>query len=134
MDALSWAAIGAVVAVITLSLTFAKFWMALSSRITEAKLTADTAKSKVEQLERDAKAEAESAGLRAVQANLKIDNLSTELSKFELHAEREFVNHDDLRQLSERHEAQFTDLRSDLKGITQRLDRLLENRFPPINA
>ncbi|WP_299720456.1 hypothetical protein [Tardiphaga sp.] len=47
-----------------------------------------------------------------------------------LYVEKEFVNHADLAQLSIRHEAQFDDLREDLKGITQRLDRLLDSRKP----
>jgi hypothetical protein len=53
------------------------------------------------------------------------------LSGFQRYAEKEFVNHDDLKQLTLRHEAQFDDLRQDLKGITSRLDRLLESRIPP---
>jgi hypothetical protein len=48
----------------------------------------------------------------------------------DVYAEKEFVNHDDLKQLTLRHEAQFDDLRQDLKGITTRLDRLLESRIP----
>jgi hypothetical protein len=35
-----------------------------------------------------------------VQANLKIDTLQTELSGFQRYAEKEFVNHDDLKQLN----------------------------------
>lgn len=138
MDALSWVAVGAVVGIVTMSLTFAKFWMSLSSRITEAKLTAEGAKAKVDQLDRDVKAEAESAGLRAVQANLKIDTLGSAVADFKLHAERYFVNHDDLRQFSAHHDTQFNDLKSDLKDIKHQLTRLVETQarlgVPPINA
>jgi hypothetical protein len=71
------------------------------------------------------------AGQRGVQANLKIDGLQTDLSDFRIYAEKEFVNHDDLKELVGRHQAQFDNLREDLKGITTRLDRLLESRIPP---
>ncbi len=76
------------------------------------------------------KTEASAAGLRGLQANLKIDGLQTDLSDSRIYAEN-FVNHDDLEELVGRHEAQFDNLREDLKGITTRLDRLLESRIPP---
>jgi hypothetical protein len=53
-----------------------------------------------------------------------------DLSAYKLYAQKEFVNHDNLREHVERHEAQFDNLREDLKGITSRLDRLLESRLP----
>lgn len=120
MEAWAWAAIGVVGGTVTCSIIFATFWMNMQKQITEAKGAADSAK-----------AEAESAGLRAVQANLKIDTTQTSLSEFKVYAEREFVNHDDLKALVVRHEAQFDNLREDLKGITSRLDRLLEGRIQP---
>lgn len=111
-DALFWAAIGAGAAVISCSTIFATFWMNMQRQITEAAT------------------EASAAGLRGVQANLKIDTMQAELSAFQRYAEKEFVNQGDITQLTLRHEAQFDDLREDLKGITHRLDRLLDNRKP----
>ncbi len=111
-NGLAWAAVGAIFTAVSCSIGFALFWMSMQKQITEAKT------------------EASAAGLRGVQANLKIDGLQTDLSNFKVYAEREFVNHDDLKQLTLRHEAQFDDLRQDLKGITSRLDRLLESRIP----
>jgi predicted nuclease with TOPRIM domain len=110
MDSLAWAAVGA--GAFMCSLGFATFWMNMQRQITEAKT------------------EASGAGLRGVQANLKIDGLQSEISNFKLYAQKEFVNHDDLRAHVERSEAQFDNLREDLKGITSRLDRLLESRIP----
>lgn len=109
---LAWAAVGAGFGAVTSAIGFATFWMNMQRQITEAKT------------------EASAAGLRGVQANLKIDNLQAEISNFKLYAQKEFVNHDDLRDHVERHEAQFDNLREDLKGITSRLDRLLESRIP----
>jgi hypothetical protein len=110
-DALAWTAVGVGVGLVTCSIGFATFWMNMQRQITEAKI------------------EASAAGLRGVQANLKIDGIQTELSAFQRYAEKEFVNHTDLTALTVRHEAQFDDLRQDLKGITSRLDRLLESRI-----
>jgi hypothetical protein len=112
-NGLAWAALGAAFACVSCSIGFAAFWMNMQRQITEAKT------------------EASAAGLRGVQANLKIDTLQAELSTFQRYAEKEFVNHKDLEQLTLRHEAQFDDLRQDLKGITSRLDRLLESRITP---
>ena len=112
-DALAWAAVGAGIGLVTCSVGFATFWMNMQRQITEAKT------------------DASAAGLRGVQANLKIDQLQSGLSDFKVYAEKVFVNHDDLNALVVRHEAQFDNLREDLKGITSRLDRLLETRFPP---
>lgn len=112
MDSLAYAAIGAGFGAIGCSIGFATFWMNMQRQITEAKT------------------DASAAGLRGVQANLKIDNLQNEISTFKIYAEREFVNHDDLKEHVVRHEAQFDNLREDLKGITSRLDRLLESRIP----
>ncbi len=112
-EALLWGVVGATASAITCSLGFATFWMNISRQIAEAKT------------------EAGAAGLRGVQANLKIDNLQSELSTFQRYAEKEFVNHDDLNALVVRHEAQFDNLREDLKGIASRLDRLLEKSFTP---
>ncbi|OYU91885.1 MAG: hypothetical protein CFE29_03275 [Bradyrhizobiaceae bacterium PARB1] len=112
MDSLAWAAVGAGAGAVMCSLGFATFWMNMQRQITEAK------------------SEANAAGLRGVQANLKIDGIVTDLSSYKLYAQKEFVNHDDLKEHVERHEAQFDNLREDLKGITTRLDRLLESRIP----
>lgn len=115
-NGLAWAAVGAAAGVVMCSIGFATFWMSIQRQITEAKT------------------EASAAGLRGVQANLKIDGIVTDLSNFKLYAQKEFVNHDDLREHIVRHEAQFVDLREDLKGITSRLDRLLESRIPTTPA
>lgn len=123
MDAVSWTVIGVVAGLITLSLTFAGFWMRIQAQITDSKAKADAAME-----------EAKSAGLRGVQANLKIDDLQTKLSNFQLYAEKEFANHEDLKQLSVHNDAQFSDMKEDLRGITSRLDKLLERGFPPVNA
>jgi polysaccharide pyruvyl transferase WcaK-like protein len=114
-DGIFWGIIGAGASAIACSIGFATFWMNMQRQITEAKT------------------EASAAGLRGVQANLKIDGLQTDLSNFRIYAEKEFVNHDDLKELVVRHEAQFDNLREDLKGITSRLDRLLESRIPAHN-
>jgi predicted nuclease with TOPRIM domain len=63
--------------------------------------------------------------------DLKQALIQAELSTFQRYAEKEFVNRDDLKEHVERHEAQFDNLREDLKGITTRVDRLLESRIPP---
>ena len=55
------------------SIEFAESWMSIQRQITEAKT------------------EASAAGLRGVQANLKIDGLQTDLSDFRIYAEKEFV-------------------------------------------
>jgi predicted nuclease with TOPRIM domain len=112
-NGLAWAAVGAAFGAVGCAIGFATFWMNMQRQITEAKT------------------EASAAGLRGVQANLKIDTMQTHLSDFKVYAEKEFVNHDDLKELVGRHEAQFDNLREDLKGITTRLDRLLESRIPP---
>jgi hypothetical protein len=112
VDSVGWAVIGCAVGVVTCSIAFAGFWMNISRQITEATT------------------EAKSAGLRGVQANLKIDGLQSELSTFQRYVEKEFVNQNDLKDMVVRHEAQFDGLREDLKGITSRLDRLLETRLP----
>lgn len=108
-DAIFWTIIGTVCGSVVCAMGFATFWMNISNRISEAK------------------AEADSAGLRAVQANLKVDTVQTSLGEFKVYAEREFVSRDDLKAISDHHTSQFNDLRGDLKGITQRLDRLLDN-------
>ena len=115
-DGLFWGIIGASASAVACSIGFATFWMNMQRQITEART------------------EANAAGLRGVQANLKIDGLQSSLSDFKVYAEKEFVNHDDLKELVVRHEAQFDNLREDLKGITSRLDRLLESRYPPARA
>ena len=112
-DALFWTVVGVAISAAGFSMVFATFWMNMQRQITEAKT------------------DASAAGLRGVQANLKIDQLQSGLSDFKVYAEKEFVNHGDLRAMVERHEAQFDNLREDLKGITTRLDRLLESRLPP---
>lgn len=115
-DATFWTIIGTLGGAIVCAIAFAGFWMNISNRISEAKASADAAK-----------AEADSAGLRAVQANLKVDTVQTSLADFKVYAEREFVSREDLKAISDHHTSQFNDLRGDLKGITQRLDRLLDN-------
>lgn len=123
MESVSWSTIGVAGGLIALSLTFAGFWMKIAGQMSDGKAKADAAME-----------EAKSAGLRAVQANLKIDALQTELSSFQRYAEKEFANHDDLRQLASHNDAQFSGMKEDLRGITQRLDKLLERGFPPIGA
>jgi hypothetical protein len=113
-DALFWTVVGVAVSAAGFSMVFATFWMNMQRQITEAKT------------------EAGAAGLRGVQANLKIDTLQSGLSDFKVYAQKEFVNHGDLNTLVDRHEAQFENLREDLKGITKRLDRLLETRLPSV--
>lgn len=113
MDALIWTAVGVCGGLVTASIVFATFWMNMQRQITEAHT------------------EASAAGLRGIQANLKIDTLQAELSNFQRYVEKEFVNHTDLTALVVRHEAQFDNLREDLKGIASRLDRLLEKSFAP---
>ena len=60
MDSLAWAAVGAGAGAVMCSLGFATFWMNMQRQITEAKT------------------EANAAGLRGVQANLKIDGIVTD--------------------------------------------------------
>ncbi|WP_022722857.1 hypothetical protein [Rhodopseudomonas sp. B29] len=123
MESVSWSTIGVAAGLIGLSLTFAGFWMRIAGQMSDAKARADAAME-----------EAKSSGLRAVQANLKIDALQTELSTFQRYAEKEFANHDDLKQLANHNDSQFSDMKNDLRGITQRLDKLLERGFPPVSA
>lgn len=108
MDALSWAAVGAGVAAITMSLGFATFWMNISQRITEAKSMAEAVKEL-----------AESAASR-------VSRTQATLAEFQRYAEKEFANHNDLARVDKL----FSEMKSDLRGITMRLDKLLERRGP----
>ena len=112
MDALSWAAVGAGVAAITMSLGFATFWMGISQRITEAKTMAEAVKDV-----------AESAVKRGAQTQ-------ANLAEFQRYAEKEFANHDDLERVTANNDKLFAEMKSDLRGITMRLDKLLERRGP----
>lgn len=123
MDSVSWQTIAGACGLVGLALTFAGFWMNISKQITKAQATADAAKS-----------EGESAGLRAVQVGLRIDTVQNDLSAFQRYAEKEFANHDDLARVTSHNDAQFSDMKSDLRGITMRLDKLLERGFPPVSA
>jgi chromosome segregation ATPase len=141
MESVSWSTIGVAIGLIGLSLTFAGFWMKVQAQITSSNATAEAAKASAASAKDTAKdaaaaamEEAKSAGLRAVQANLKIDDLQSKLSDFQRYAEREFANHEDLKQLANHNDSQFSDMKNDLRGITQRLDKLLERGFPPVNA
>jgi hypothetical protein len=130
MESGLWQVVGGIVGLIVLSLTFAGFWMSIAKQIAEAKSEAELAKSAAA----TASDEAKSSGLRAVQANLKIDTLGSELSNFKEYAAREYVDRDRLRESTEHHDTQYSALKEDLRGITARLDKLLERGFPPIGA
>lgn len=147
-DGFFWGMIGAGASLAAAGIAFTTFWMKISRDIATADGNATAAEAAADNAQHDAsqaravadaataaaglaKAEAESSGLRAVQANLKIDGLQTSLSEFRVYVEREFINHADMAQLSKRNEAQFGDLRDALKGITERLDRLLDGPRKP---
>jgi hypothetical protein len=109
-DVLTWGALigagGAIIAIIT-------FWM-------------NRGKAEAEAL-----AKAEGAHSIALSALTKTELLSTQLNESRLEFARDYVNHKDLAAAEARSADLMNGVRSELRGMNDRLDRVIENNRHP---
>lgn len=110
MIEISWAAVAAVCALLMAALTIIGFWMKFSDRITTAQNTAT------------------SAGLEAATAKIKTETLQRDLAEYQTKAAGMFVTDAELGAAERRISVQCDEIRSDIRGMTERLDRVLEDR------
>jgi hypothetical protein len=108
MIEVSWAAIGGVCAIIMAVLTIAGFLMAFSKRMT----TTETS--------------AQAASILATALGLKVDTLQKELSDYKVEAAKFFVSDKELHQAEDRFRSLVEEIKRDIRGVTDRLDRVLE--------
>lgn len=110
MIEISTAAIGAICAVIMVFFTMAGYLMTFSKRITNTETTA------------------QAASILAAGLQLKVETLQKELSDYKVEAARYFVSDKELTQAEERFRSLVEEIKRDIRGVTDRLDRVLEGQ------
>lgn len=73
------------------------------------------------------------AGVAAALASalqLKVETLQKELSDFKVEAASKFVSDKELFQAEDRFRSLVEGIKADIRGVTERLDRVLENQAP----
>ena len=110
MIEVSWAAIGAVCAVIMAIIATGGFWMRFSDRVTKAETSA----------------QASSILSQALQ--IKVETTQKELSDYKAEAARIFVSDKELINSEQRFAALVEDIKRDIRGMNERLDRVLESQ------
>jgi ABC-type lipoprotein release transport system permease subunit len=106
----SWAAIAAIGSLIIALGVIAGFWSKFSDRLTNAETAADTAKT------------------LAIALQLKVDNIQKELSDYRVEAAGKFVSGHDLNQAEDRFRSLVDEIKKDIRGVTERLDRVLADK------
>ena len=110
MVEVSWQAIVTLCAVVGAVSTVAGFWMRFSDRITAAQNKGET------------------AHIAATAATLRVETMQRDFSEYQTRAASQFVTDGDLAQTERRISTQFDELKNDIRGISERLDRVLETR------
>jgi hypothetical protein len=113
MIEISWAAVGGVCAFVMAALTVLGFWMRFSDRMTAAETAATT------------------AHVEAVAAKLKADILQRDFTDYQTKAAGMFITDSELGQTERRISAQVEEIKTDIRGMNTRLDRVLEERGKP---
>lgn len=108
MIEVSWAAIGGVCALVMALLAIGGFWMRFSERITKAETSAQAAS-------------VLSQGLQ-----VKVESTQRELADYKAEAARTFVSDKELLNSEQRFAALVEDIKKDIRGVNERLDRVLE--------
>ncbi|MES2030820.1 MAG: hypothetical protein V4477_16695 [Pseudomonadota bacterium] len=108
MVEVSWAAIGAGCALIMAGLAIFGFWMRFSDRITKAETSA------------------QGASIAIAASQIKIENLQKELSDYKTQAASMFVSDKELFNAEQRFSGLVEEIKRDIRGVTERLDRVLE--------
>jgi hypothetical protein len=117
MVEVSWSAIGAGSAVIMMILAVGGFWMRFSDRITKAEACA-----------RGAEIAAAAAGIRA-------ETAQRELADYKTQAAVMFVSDKELFNAEQRFGGLVEEIKRDIRGVNERLDRVLEVAgHPPTRA
>lgn len=108
MIEVSWAAIGGVCALVMALLAIGGFWMRFSDRITKAETSSHAAS-------------VLSQGLQ-----VKVESTQRELSDYKAEAARTFVSDKELLNSEQRFAGLVEDIKKDIRGVNERLDRVLE--------
>jgi hypothetical protein len=108
MIEVSWAGIGAICAMAMATLAIGGFWMRFSDRITTAESSGH------------------GASILAAGLQLKVDSLQKELSEYKTEAATRFVSDKELFQAEQRFGNLAEEIKRDIRGVTERLDRVLE--------
>lgn len=110
MIEISWAAVGGGCALIMAGLTIMGFWMRFSDRMTAAETAAGT------------------AHVEAVAAKLKAEILQRDFTDYQTKAAGLFITDNELGQTERRISSQVEEIKLDIRGMNDRLDRILEAR------
>jgi hypothetical protein len=108
MIEISWAAVAAICAITMAVLAIGGFWMRFSDRITNTETTAHA------------------ATVLSAALQLKVDVIQKELSDYRVAAATMFVSDKELFQAEQRFSALVEEIKRDIRGVTDRLDRVLE--------
>jgi hypothetical protein len=108
MIEVSWTAIGGVCAIITAVITIIGFLMAFSRRMSMTETSASA------------------ASILATALGLKVETLQKELSDYKVEAAKFFVSDKELHQAEDRFRDLVEEIKRDIRGVTDRLDRVLD--------
>lgn len=110
MIEISWVAISAICASIIAILTVLKFYGKASDRIG----TAET--------------KAGGASILAASLQMKVEKIQEDFSNYKERAAKEFISTNEMSHLETRFQNWVTEIKTDLRGVTDRLDRVLGER------
>jgi hypothetical protein len=110
----TWAALGGAVLAL---LTIITFWTRYSDRITRAETEAEAAKTS-----------AQAASILAAALGAKLENQQQAFSDYRESAALKFVSNHDMVQAEGRFSDLAEQIKCDIRGVTERLDRVLERR------
>ena len=107
---ISWVAVSAICASIVAILTVLKFHGKASDRIGAAE------------------GKAGAASILAAALQVKLENLQSELSNYKVEAAKYFISANEMTHLEARFASWIGDIKTDIRGMTDRLDRVLGER------
>lgn len=107
---ISWVAVSAICASIVAILTVLKFHGKASDRITTAEATA------------------QAASILSAALQIKLENLQTAFGDYKVEAAKYFISTNEMSHLETRFSSWVTEIKNDVRGVTERLDRVLGER------
>lgn len=110
MIEVSWVAVGGICAVVMAALTIFGFWNKFADRISKCETSA------------------QAASILATALGIKVDAQQRELSDYKVEAARFFVSSGELNQAEDRFRTLVEGIQRDIRGVTERLDRVLESQ------
>lgn len=110
MIEISWVAVAGICGVLMAALAVFRFWNAFADRISNCETAASA------------------AATLATALQLKVDTIQKELSDFRVEAAGKFVSHPDLANVESRFLDLVGEIKKDIRGVTERLDRVLADK------